>query len=197
VGRFRADLWLDPGDIFTRLTEPRVLLVLALITAAAALVARYLRGSVVVAVLASVSLWPVFAVTLLNRGGASSAAASGLGTCVVTDPRGLAFENLGNLMLLLPFAFLAATAVGRPLLVTATCLVISLSLEATQAMFTLGSCDSSDVVRNTAGALAGALVGVGLRACPRDHVNRQLRARIKDSRRGGAGRALSNGVRHE
>ena len=162
VGNEARALWPYGSDLTTRLGEPRVLLVLLAVTGVAVVLARLLRGSLVLAALASVALWLVFAVTLLNRGGSVELGARGLLTCAVTDPRVLNAESMGNLLLFVPFGFLASASIGRPLLVFAAGLLLSVSVEVTQAMGSLGTCDSSDVVHNAGGVLLGAMLGAGL-----------------------------------
>jgi hypothetical protein len=78
--------------------------------------------------------------------------------CSVTDPRPLTTEALLNLLLLVPFAGFAALAFGRPVLVFLVAVAVSLGIETAQAVLSVGSCDSSDVVRNSAGALVAALL---------------------------------------
>ena len=97
--------------------------------------------------------------------------------CVVTDPGWLSAETVLNVALFVPFAFLAVLAFGRalPALFGAVAVVfgsscLSLGIEATQAAYGIGACDSSDVVHNVLGAGLGAVAGlvvVGLLAVAR------------------------------
>lgn len=149
-------------DLTARLAEPRVLLAVLVVTGVAVLLAKLLRGSLILAALASGALWLAFAVTLLNRGGLTEVGARGLLSCALTDPRVLNADSIGNLLLFAPFGFMASASIGRPLLVAATGLVLSVSIEGVQAMGSLGACDSSDVVHNASGVLIGALLGAGV-----------------------------------
>ncbi len=149
-------------NLTARLAEPRVLVALLVVTGVAVLLAKLLRGSLVLAALASVALWLAFAVTILNRGGLTEVGARGLMSCAITDPRVLNAESIGNVLLFAPFGFLASASIGRPLLVAASGLLLSVAIEGVQAMGSLGTCDTSDVIHNAGGVLLGALLGAGV-----------------------------------
>ncbi len=117
----------------------------------------------------------VAAAAYLSAAVAITLARPGLGTrglnwhqfpsaCTVTDPRPLTPEGLLNLTLLVPFALLAVLAVGHPLSVAASAVLVSAGIEAAQVALSVGTCDSSDLVRNSAGALAAALLAAVIRA---------------------------------
>jgi glycopeptide antibiotics resistance protein len=105
------------------------------------------------------------AITLtLFRGGFGHESLARLRTCAVTDPLVLSADGLANLALFAPTAFLAVLAIGRPWLVSLGVAVVSLAVEALQALEWIGVCDSSDAVHNTAGGLAAALAAAAVRA---------------------------------
>jgi hypothetical protein len=83
---------------------------------------------------------------------------AGLRTCAVTAPNLLTGDGVSNLVLFAPAAFLAVLAIGRPGLVTAGVVTISLTVEATQAIHAVGVCDSSDALLNSLGGLVAALL---------------------------------------
>jgi len=122
--------------------------------------ATAVRGSRAAAVASAVCLSAAVTVTLARPGLRSEQADWGrvASACTVTDPHPLTTEALLNLLLLAPFAALAVLAVGRPIRVALTAATISLAIEALQAAYSVGACDSSDVLRNSAGALVAALL---------------------------------------
>jgi hypothetical protein len=107
--------------------------------------------------------------------------------CVVTDPGSLSADAVLNIALFVPFAFLAVLAVGRALppaigvvAVVVAASALSLGIEATQAAYGIGACDSSDVVHNVVGAGFGAVAGLmvlGVVTAVRAAVSRESRAR--------------------
>ena len=64
------------------------------------------------------------------------------------------------MLMLVPFGIAAGYALRRFWPVALTGLAASLLVEATQGLLGNGSCQGDDVVRNVAGAVAGALLGV-------------------------------------
>ncbi|MCW2776412.1 MAG: hypothetical protein JWN17_137 [Frankiales bacterium] len=99
----------------------------------------------------------------LFRGSFGHEDLAGLRACVVTDPLALTPEGLGNLLLFSPAAILAVAAVGRPWQVAAAVALLSVGVEAVQAVERVGVCDASDVVHNALGALVAALATALLR----------------------------------
>lgn len=69
-------------------------------------------------------------------------------------------DSVLNFALFMPFAFFAVLASHRPLRVLGFVLVVSTLVETTQLITGLGVCQTSDVVRNTAGAGLAALAAV-------------------------------------
>jgi VanZ family protein len=131
-------------------------------------VARAVRGRPVAALLASGSLVAVIDATVMRPGllhryaNWSGVAAA----CQLTDPSVMSRDAVLNVALLLPFGFFAVLALRgtMPTLVAVPIVVlsattISVVVEATQAAYRVGACDSSDVVHNTVGAVLGALLG--------------------------------------
>jgi hypothetical protein len=86
------------------------------------------------------------------------------GRCALTTPALLTPDGVANLALLAPAAFLFVLAVGRPLLVVVGLALTSAVVEAGQSLTSVGVCDTSDALLNTAGAVMAALVAVALRA---------------------------------
>lgn len=126
--------------------------------------ATALRGSRPAAVAAAVCLSAAVTVTLARPGLRSEQADwSRLSSvCTITDPRPMPTEALLNLLLLAPFAALAVLSVGRPIRVALVAVAVSVGIEVAQAVYSVGACDSSDVVRNSAGALVAALLAAAL-----------------------------------
>ncbi len=155
---------IHPGTVLL----PTVLLALVLVPVAWLVAGRW-GGVRLAAVGAALSLIGVADVTvlrpgLLHAGADWSRAAT---ACVVTDPGGLSAETVLNVALFVPFAFLAVVAAGRagPAVVGAAAAVLvasalSVGIEATQAAYRIGACDSSDVVHNVTGAGLGAALGL-------------------------------------
>jgi VanZ like family len=69
-------------------------------------------------------------------------------------------EGLLNVLMLVPFGIAAGYALRRFWPVALVGLAASLLIELTQGMLGNGSCQGDDLVRNVAGVMAGALVGV-------------------------------------
>ncbi len=69
-------------------------------------------------------------------------------------------EGLLNVLMLVPFGIAAGYALRRFWPVAVAGLVASLLVEATQGLLGNGSCQGDDIVRNVAGVVAGALLGV-------------------------------------
>lgn len=78
--------------------------------------------------------------------------AGGFRRCVATQPLPLSPDGVINLLLLAPAATLGLLAVGRAVRVIACLVVVSIVVEAAQAMTSVGVCDTSDVVLNASGA---------------------------------------------
>jgi VanZ like family len=159
---------VHPGTILV----PTVLLALVLVPGAWALAGR-LGGVRVAAAGAALALIGVADVTVLRPGLLHARADwSRIATaCVVTDPGWLSAETVLNVALFVPFAFLAVVAFRRslPAAFGAVAVVLassglSLGIEATQAAYRIGACDSSDVVHNVLGAGIGAALGLVVRA---------------------------------
>jgi VanZ like protein len=131
--------------------------------------ATALRGSRVSAVAAAVCLSAAVTVTTARPGlGSATADWSRIDSaCVVTDARTMSTEARLNLLLLVPFAVVAVLAVGRPILVALFATLASIAIEAVQAAYSVGACDSSDLVRNTAGASVAALLTAAVRTVVR------------------------------
>lgn len=142
-----------------------VLIALAVLCPLAWWLADVLRGSHMLAVAAAAFL--AAAVTLaIARPGLRSMDADWdrlPSVCRITDARTLTTEGLLNLLLLVPFAVLAVLAVGHPISVAVVAATASVGVESVQAVYAIGACDSSDVVRNSAGALVGALLAAIVR----------------------------------
>lgn len=128
--------------------------------------ARRLTGSRAAALLAAAAgVALATAVTLtLFRGGYRD---GDLARCVVTDPVLLSADGVTNLLLLAPAAFLAVLAVGRPVQVAVGAGLVSLLVEAGQAVTAVGVCDSSDALLNTLGAALAALAAGVVRSAVR------------------------------
>jgi len=164
------DPLIDPATAFI---SPRLAIVPALLAAAVLCpagwwLARALHGSRVLAAASGAALAGAVAVTVARPGlgtGLRSGALnlSALATCSVTDPWDLTPEAWLNLALLAPFALLLGLAIGRPLLVIALAVLASAGIEAVQAGYALGVCDSSDLVHNSVGAVDAALIGAAVR----------------------------------
>ena len=109
-------------------------------------------------VLFAVSLVPVLALTLLpdNRVVLPGCATSGLTFSV------FAVESVANVLLLLPSTLLAGVASRRPWLAMAAGSLFSALIEGTQAIVpAIGrSCDTTDWITNTLGAVAGGLLAM-------------------------------------
>lgn len=116
--------------------------------------------------LAVLALLTALEVTLL-RAGHQPGELSRLRTCRLTDPTLLSSEGLLNVGLLAPAAFLGVLAIGRPVLVATGLVVVSIGIEATQAILAVGVCDSSDVVHNAVGAMGAAALAAGVRVAVR------------------------------
>lgn len=121
------------------------------------------RASAVLGALAGSALAVAITLTLF-RGGFGHESLSRLRTCAVTDPLVLSADGLANLALFAPTAFLAVLAIGRPWLVSLGVALVSLAVEALQAVEWVGVCDSSDAVHNTVGGLAAAIAAAAVRA---------------------------------
>lgn len=131
-----------------------------------AVVAARLSRSVLAALLGALSgaaLTVAISLTLF-RGGFGHASLARLRTCALTDPTLLSGDGLANLALFAPAAFFAVLAIGRPLGVAAGVAVVSVAVEAVQAIEWVGICDSSDAVHNTLGGLVAALAAALLRS---------------------------------
>lgn len=155
--------FVDPATVLA----PTVLLSIVLLPLAF-VVAHALGGRPLAAVAASGSLVGVADVTVMRPGllhryadwhGVAAA-------CQLTDPSVMSRDAVLNVVLLVPFGFFALlalrgtmpTLVALPMVVLSAT-TISVVVEATQAAYRIGACDSSDVVHNTAGAFLGALLG--------------------------------------
>ncbi|MEX0427101.1 VanZ family protein [Nocardioides sp. DS6] len=64
-----------------------------------------------------------------------------------------------NVLLFVPLALFATLASGRWWAVVLACVALSAGIEAVQSVAGTGVCQSSDVLRNGLGALAGAMLG--------------------------------------
>jgi VanZ like family len=153
-----------PGTVLL----PSVALALVLVPLAAVVVRR-LGGSGWAAGGAALALIGVADLTVLRPGLLHAHADwSRVATaCVITDPGSLSAESLLNIALFVPFTFLAVLALrrARPAAVGAVAVVaaasaLSLGIEAMQAAYGIGACDSSDVVHNVVGAGLGAVAGL-------------------------------------
>jgi hypothetical protein len=136
------------------------------------LVGGRLTRSRVAAALGGAAGWSLAtAVSLtLFRGGYRYGSLAGLRQCALTTPVVLSGDGVTNLVLFAPTAFLAVLAIARPGRVIAGVAVLSLLVEGTQAVTSVGVCDSSDALLNTLGALVAALVAAVARwalAAPR------------------------------
>ena len=121
------------------------------------------RHAVVLGAMCGSALAVAVSLTLL-RGGRHTSSLAGLRSCAVTDPTVLSADGLANLVLFAPAAFFGVLAIGRPLRVVAGLAAVSLAVEAMQAVWSVGVCDSSDALLNTLGGLAAASLVRGLRA---------------------------------
>lgn len=95
---------------------------------------------------------------------------------VLGDPSLAQRRQRLNVLMLVPFGYAATLAVGRPLLVTAGAGALSLAIEYVQAATGRGTFETADLLHNTGGALAAALVAWGVlrvrRRSPRGAVSR-------------------------
>ncbi len=144
------------------------LLLSAVLLPATWVLARAIGGRPLAALAASGSLVGVVDVTvmrpgLLHRYSDWSGVAA---ACQLTDPGAMTRDAVLNVVLLVPFGLFAVLALRGtiPALLAVTTVVlaattISVVVEATQAAYRIGACDSSDVVHNTVGAALGALLG--------------------------------------
>jgi hypothetical protein len=147
---------------------PTLLLALVLVPLAGVVVRR-LGGSGSAAGAATLTLIGVADLTVLRPGLLHAHADwSRVATaCVVTGPGSSDAETVLNIALFVPAAFLAVLAL-RPLLPAAIGAVavvvgagaLSLGIEATQAAYGIGACDSSDVVHNVVGGGLGVVAGL-------------------------------------
>lgn len=156
-----------PGTVLL----PTLLLALLLVPLTG-VVARRLGGSGPAAGGAALALIGVADLTVLRPGLLHAHAEwSRVATaCVLTDPSSLRAESVLNIALFVPVAFCAVLALRRPMpaavgvlavvAVVAGASALSLGIEATQAAYGIGACDSSDVVHNVLGAGLGAVAGV-------------------------------------
>lgn len=71
------------------------------------------------------------------------------------------YEKL-NVAMLVPFGFFGTLATRRPAVITASCLLISGSLEFVQGATGGGTCQARDLVHNTAGGVLGVLLALVL-----------------------------------
>jgi hypothetical protein len=142
-----------------------VLLLLALLGPLAWWVAGAVGGSRWLAVAAAACLAVAVTLTVARPGlrGADPDWSRFPSACTITDARPLTLEALLNLFLLVPFVTLAVLAVGHPVPVAVLAIGVSVGVETIQALYATGSCDSSDVLRNSAGALVAAVVAAALR----------------------------------
>jgi len=143
------------------------LLAVAVLCPAGWWLARELHGSRVLAAASGAALAVAFAVTVARPGlgtgmRTGTAGLRGLATCTVSDPWVLGPEAWLNIALLAPFALLAALAIGRPVLVAAIAVLASAGIEAVQAIYSVGVCDSSDLVHNSVGAAGAAALGAAV-----------------------------------
>jgi hypothetical protein len=118
------------------------------------------------AVLAGCGLALALAVTVVRPAGHFSAAGldpfSALQECVAGSlSLARTYEKL-NVVMLLPFAFFATLATRRPVLVAASCLLVSGFVEYVQAATGGGTCQGRDLVHNIIGGVLGAVLSVVL-----------------------------------
>jgi VanZ like family len=71
------------------------------------------------------------------------------------------YEQL-NVLMLVPFALFGTLATRRPLLIVASCMLVSAVAEFVQGATGGGQCQVRDVVHNTLGGALGALVAMGV-----------------------------------
>lgn len=151
------------GDATSVLLDGRLVAVMAALVlldvAAGEQLARHLHISRTHAFALVVTTGGVLAVTLLNR----TSDQLDIARLLRWEPeRWLEVRRadwLLNVGLFLPAAALWAAAVRRPLVVASTASVLSILIEAAQSTFRLGTGDQADLVANTLGAVAGALIG--------------------------------------
>jgi glycopeptide antibiotics resistance protein len=136
---------------------PVTLVLIALVCAGVGYL--FLRSRKVMWTLATLSVLPVFALTLVPTSGRAYE------TCAVqfSLPSLGTVELLANVALFFPPVFFAALATRRPLLMLVAGTGLSAALEALQALVpAIGrSCDTNDWMMNTIGAVAGTLVAWG------------------------------------
>ncbi len=123
--------------------------------------ARWRGWRVVPSVLAGCGLALALAVTLGRPGALDPViwTTDPIGACVANDfSLGGSLARL-NLLMLIPFAFFATVATGRPLSVLALSAGLSGSVELVQATTGLGVCEMQDFYNNTAGAVVGVVTG--------------------------------------
>lgn len=69
------------------------------------------------------------------------------------------YEQL-NVVMLVPFAIFGTLATRRPVLIAASCLLVSVFVEIVQVATGGGQCQARDVVHNTLGGVLGVLVAL-------------------------------------
>ena len=154
---------IDPATLLA----PTVLLSVVLLPLTWVL-ARATGGRPLAALAASGSLVAVADATVVrpgllhgyaNWGGVAAA-------CHLTDPSVMSREAVLNVALLVPFGLFAVLALRGTMPITVAVPIVVLSaatisvvVEATQAAYGIGVCDSSDIDHNTVGALLGTLLG--------------------------------------
>lgn len=116
------------------------------------------------AVLAVVSLALAFALTVARPFGQFAAGGvNPFATLRVCSAGSLSlaalYEQL-NVVMLVPFAIFGTLATRRPVLIAASCLLVSVFVELVQGATGGGQCQARDVVHNTLGGVLGVLVAV-------------------------------------
>jgi glycopeptide antibiotics resistance protein len=106
-------------------------------------------------VLAALAVVPVLLLTL-----SPTQRSMTFGCAIDWSPQLTAAEPLANVLLFVPCTLALAVAIGRPVRALAAGTGLSLAIELVQAVVTpIGrSCDTSDWIANTAGAVIGACV---------------------------------------
>lgn len=116
------------------------------------------------AVLAAVSLAAALAVTVARPFGYFAAGGvnpfTTLRLCSVGSLSLAALYEQLNVVMLVPFAIFGTLATRRPVLIAASCVLISAFVEFVQGATGGGQCQARDVVHNTLGGVIGVLLAV-------------------------------------
>ncbi|MGH3494536.1 MAG: VanZ family protein [Sciscionella sp.] len=122
--------------------------------------------------LVGVGLALALSVTLVRPGSHAIGSEHPLSACLRGSFSLLGSQQVLNFVMLMPFAFFAATATRRPIVISLLCAMISAGIELTQSITGIGVCEESDWLNNTIGAVLAALLGWALSSANRPRVTR-------------------------